>query len=305
MIIRFLKNLVNADGSWNLDMFRIWIPENTINRIVSIPLPQPSSRPNRIGWMSTSTGSFSVNSAYQRINERSWDPKDASRSISWKYKGTQRVKFFIWLAFKQKLLANMKQVRRGIGNGSLCAICGHDSKDILHAIRDCSGAKENHHRIVSTGVEWNSLFSLIAWRIWKNRSLFIFQGMQWHASKVRRAIPWMNNWVQLNFDGAVKIDFGKTASGGVLRDWEGKWISGHNRCLVWKQQKLFMIVFSSLNSTLIRHIRQMLEVGNWFLQYIPRENNKDVDCIAKMAFDREEELVEDPPRGIPRALKLM
>ncbi|MBA0767855.1 hypothetical protein Gotri_016708 [Gossypium trilobum] len=244
--------------------------------------------------MSTSTGSFSVNSVYRRINERSWDPKDASRSISWKYKGTQRVKFFIWLAFKQKLLANMKQVRRVIGNGNLCAICGHDSKDILHAIRDCSGAKEvwnqNHHRIVSTGVEWNSLFSLIAWRIWKNRSLFIFQGMQWHASKVRRAIPWMNNWVQLNFDGAVKIDSGKTASGGVLRDWE-----------VWKHQKLFMIVLSSLNSTLIRHIRQMLEVGNWFLQYIPRENNKDVDCIAKMAFDREEELVEDPPR----ALKLM
>lgn len=41
----------------------------------------------------------------------------------------------------------------------------------------------------------------------------------------------MNNWVQLNFDGAVKIDSGKTASGGVLRDWEGKWISGYNRCL--------------------------------------------------------------------------
>ncbi|MBA0858133.1 hypothetical protein Goshw_022016 [Gossypium schwendimanii] len=244
MIIRFLKNLVNADGSWNLDMFRIWIPGKTINCIVSIPLPQPSSGPNRIGWMSTSTGSFSVNSAYRRKNERSWDPKDASRSISWKYKGTQRVKFFIWLAFKQKLLTNMKQVRRGIGNGSLCAICGHDSKDILHAIRDCSGAKEV--------------------------------------------------WNQLNFDGAVKIDSGKTASGGVLRDWE-----------VWKQQKLFMIVLSSLNSTLIRHIGRMLEVGNWFLQYIPRENNKDVDCIAKMAFDREEELVEDPPRGIPRALKLM
>ncbi|KAH1090250.1 hypothetical protein J1N35_017507 [Gossypium stocksii] len=141
MIIRFLKNLVNANGCWNLEMFRIWILENTINRIVSIPLPKPSSGPNRIAWMSISIGFFSVNIAYRRINEWSWDPKDASWSISWKYKGPQRAKFFIWLAFKQKLLANMKRVRLGIGNCSLCAICRHDSKDILHAIRDCSGGK--------------------------------------------------------------------------------------------------------------------------------------------------------------------
>lgn len=107
--------------------------------------------------MSTSTGSFSVNSVYRRINERSWDPKDASRSISWKYKGTQRVKFFIWLAFKQKLLANMKQVRREIGNGNLCAICGYDSKDILHAIRDCSRAKEVWNQVIS--VDRSGIFS--------------------------------------------------------------------------------------------------------------------------------------------------
>ncbi|MBA0863029.1 hypothetical protein Goshw_015840, partial [Gossypium schwendimanii] len=28
-----------------------------------------------------------------------------------------------------------------------------------------------------------------------------------------------------------KIDLDKAASRGVLQDWEGKWISGYNRCL--------------------------------------------------------------------------
>ncbi|MBA0841525.1 hypothetical protein Goarm_004012 [Gossypium armourianum] len=56
---------------------------------------------------------------------------------------------------------------------------------------------------------------------------------------------------------------------------------------------------SSSNSALIRRIHQILKkVGN------SRENNKDVDCIAKIAFDRKEGLVilEDPSRGISNAL---
>ncbi|MBA0805470.1 hypothetical protein Gohar_004986, partial [Gossypium harknessii] len=38
--------------------------------------------------------------------------------------------------------------------------------------------------------------------------------------QVKRAIPWTNNWVQLNSDGAIKVDYGKAASRGVLRDRE-------------------------------------------------------------------------------------
>ncbi|MBA0743855.1 hypothetical protein Gogos_006509, partial [Gossypium gossypioides] len=39
--------------------------------------------------------------------------------------------------------------------------------------------------------------------------------------QVKKAFPWTNNWVQLNSDGAVKVDYGKAASKGVLRDQEG------------------------------------------------------------------------------------
>ncbi|MBA0876849.1 hypothetical protein Goshw_008834 [Gossypium schwendimanii] len=99
------------------------------------------------------------------------------------------------------------------------------------------------------------------------------------------------------------VKSGKAALGGVLRDQEAKWISGYNRCLATKA--IHDCSMSSSNSALIRRIHQMLKkVGNWFLPYIPRENNKDVDCMAKMAFDRKEGLVilEDPSRGISNAL---
>ncbi|MBA0684384.1 hypothetical protein Goari_025975 [Gossypium aridum] len=234
--------------------------------------------------MSTSTGSFSVNSAYQRINEWSWDPKDASRSISWKYKGTQRVKFFIWLAFKQKLLTNMKQVRRGIGNGSLCAICGHDSKDILHAIRDCSGAKEVWNQVIS--VDRSGIFSR-SLKEWLEDNLIgvslyfkACNGMLVRLSKFCIVGPssmfLITRKILVKLLQEVSCEIGKVSGSLAIID-------------VWVNAQFFYAE--------LWHIRRMLEVGNWFLQYIPRENNKDVDCI--------EELVEDPPRGIPRALKLM
>lgn len=34
-----LADMVLKDGSWNLDLFRIWVPEEIILSIINIPLP--------------------------------------------------------------------------------------------------------------------------------------------------------------------------------------------------------------------------------------------------------------------------
>ncbi|MBA0643395.1 hypothetical protein Goklo_027692, partial [Gossypium klotzschianum] len=44
--------------------------------------------------------------------------------------------------------------------------------------------------------------------------------------------------------------------------------------------------FSNSNSTLIRRIHHLLlNVVSWDIQHFPRDCNKIVDCLAKMAFD--------------------
>lgn len=49
--------------------------------------------------------------------------------------------------------------------------------------------------------------------------------------EVRLVIPWKDNWVQLNIDGAREVESGSPALGRVLRDQWGKWILGYNKCL--------------------------------------------------------------------------
>lgn len=50
-----LNNMVNADDSWNLDMFQVQILEEIIYRIVSILLLQSLAGLEKIAWLGTST----------------------------------------------------------------------------------------------------------------------------------------------------------------------------------------------------------------------------------------------------------
>ncbi|KAH1090779.1 hypothetical protein J1N35_018036 [Gossypium stocksii] len=145
-----LRDWVLPDGTWNLDLVRLWLPEDIIARIVSIPPPHPGGGIDRIIWARSGSGSFSVRSTYWTLKESSWGPSDDAWKPIWKYQGPQRVCLFIWLTAKQRLLTNTELFRRGIGHSSVCSLCGHDSEYILHVLRDCQMAKEAWMLIVPT-----------------------------------------------------------------------------------------------------------------------------------------------------------
>lgn len=59
-----VREFFNLDGSRNLDMFRVWLPEEVICRIISIPPPHPDSGSDRVICSQSSSGVFSIRSAY-------------------------------------------------------------------------------------------------------------------------------------------------------------------------------------------------------------------------------------------------
>ncbi|MFQ6644821.1 hypothetical protein Gotur_019321 [Gossypium turneri] len=128
----------------------------------------------------------------------------------------------------------------------------------------------------------------------KNRNLFTFQGTSWSACEtVKSSYSWAkqyaslhkdgpherqeamlavslsNGWIRLNTDGAVKVNSRLAAAEGVLRDQNGEWILGYNRCLG----------------------------EQWILQHVPKEDNNYADYLAKMAFGREEGLQLYEPKA--------
>ncbi|MBA0614885.1 hypothetical protein Godav_015116, partial [Gossypium davidsonii] len=142
----------------------------------------------------------------------------------------------------------------------------------------------------------------------------------------------------LNTDEAVQLESGNTVAGGVVRDANGDWIFGYNRRLgkcsifnveVWsileglrhiqrRGHDEVIIQFDSLevvkaileststeaNSALIRRIQSILfQEKQWFLRYIPRDENQVANCLAKQALIGTDNLqVFDAPHLMIRTL---
>ncbi|KAK5839190.1 hypothetical protein PVK06_007960 [Gossypium arboreum] len=265
-----LSDLVTGEGNWNLKFLQEWLPEEVIFQIMGIPPPHPTEGPDRLSWRHTSTRAFSVKSAYKMLKEDSWN----SRDELWK-----------------------TTVRRGLANDASCSICGHASENILHIIRDCTVAKEAKQA------------SLDSRSISSDYTVLPLKEL---TSK---------DWIYLNAVGAVSRTSGRAAAGGVIWDSTGNWIMGYNRfignCSIfdaelwgildglkliqWRGHDNVIIHSDSLEvvkaihendskkptSALLRRIHQILsQERQWIIRHIPREENKSVDYLAKIALGR-------------------
>ncbi|MBA0785724.1 hypothetical protein Gotri_025144, partial [Gossypium trilobum] len=205
-----LSDMVLGNGRWNLDLFRIWLPEE---------------------------------SAYRKLREDLWNPKEPMWNIPLKFQGPQRVRFFIWLVFKHRLRAKEEMVRSGILH-----VCGHISEDIIHVLKDCTAARSIWDRLIH--VEWHI----------RNSAINSQDSNLWlHVD---------GNWVCLYTDGSVQNDGSFAAAEGITNS-HGKWILGYNRYLGYDR---VLFIFDNLegvqaiqektpkgsNSALVRRIHQLL-----------------------------------------------
>ncbi|XP_017618196.1 uncharacterized protein LOC108462805 [Gossypium arboreum] len=129
-----LSSMVLEDGHNNLDLFHLWVSEDVVRLIIGIPPPQSEVGLYGITWARSSNGSFSIKSAFWKIREETWNPKNDIWKLLLKFQGLQRFRYFIWLVLKEHLLTNSERAKRGLGLNGYCGLCDNECEDILHAI---------------------------------------------------------------------------------------------------------------------------------------------------------------------------
>ncbi|KAH1131232.1 hypothetical protein J1N35_002610 [Gossypium stocksii] len=106
-------------------------------------------------------------------------------------------------------------------------MCQYEAEDNLHVLRECPVAKDmwklivseaswsqffsnnllewvktnlgNHGRLPRHGVPWSTLFGILAWRIWKNKNLFVFQELTWSSVEaIKVSISWAKRYNAIN-----------------------------------------------------------------------------------------------------------
>ncbi|KAH1081004.1 hypothetical protein J1N35_020765 [Gossypium stocksii] len=71
-----INEMVSVNGDWNLDLFRLLLLEKVVKRITSILPLLEHAGPDMLSWSRTTTGVFSVKSAYFMLKEETWTPKE-------------------------------------------------------------------------------------------------------------------------------------------------------------------------------------------------------------------------------------
>ncbi|MBA0871041.1 hypothetical protein Goshw_020529 [Gossypium schwendimanii] len=187
-----------------LDFWHCMVNRDVIPYIVGILPPNPSIGQVKLISKWSTNGEFTVKSMYNYLMWNRLNPVDNKWRLAWSFVGLQRVRQFLWLVFKERLLTNVKRFRRGMVGNHSCLLCGNSVESIIHVLRDCSKARGlwkqiipksismqffsvmlldwiplnlmNEFDLAYTEVEWQSLFGIICWNLLKQRNLWIFQG---------------------------------------------------------------------------------------------------------------------------------
>lgn len=179
---------------------------------------------DRLGWPGNSFGKFSVGSAYSIIAGNKSGVVDFH--WVWRLKCVERVKVFLWLLLKGKLLTNEERKRRKMTDNAICPVCNEEEETISHIIRGCPQAVETwkwtlgavsfNSRSVGAvndwvkenslndtklwdGLTWSTKIVYTLWGLWKARNKFVFN----HMTKTRREVAEMSKRLAMEADSSL------------------------------------------------------------------------------------------------------
>lgn len=180
-----------------MQYFQLWDEIQQINL---------SQEEDTIRWKLTPDGSFSVSSAYDLFYmAREISP---CGQLIWQTKAPSKVRFFLWLATKGKCLTADNLAKRGWPHEDHCVLCQREQEDCLHLFVTCDFSRRVWQLLrawvnvdfplpgqAGEGLigwwmvarchfrsryrsNFDSVFALTCWLIWKERNARIFQHKQ-------------------------------------------------------------------------------------------------------------------------------
>ncbi|KAE8678663.1 hypothetical protein F3Y22_tig00111402pilonHSYRG00056 [Hibiscus syriacus] len=107
-----VKDLVQS-GSWDTSSLYSLLVPKAIPHVLGIFPPGTSPEDDVIVWRPSPTGRFSVASAYESLVSSAWEDCNPIWHLLYKLPIPERIRIFLWLVIKQRIMTNEERVRRG------------------------------------------------------------------------------------------------------------------------------------------------------------------------------------------------
>ncbi|XVE66798.1 hypothetical protein DITRI_Ditri08aG0108200 [Diplodiscus trichospermus] len=169
--------------------------EEIISKLSAFIISEGDEMSDGIYWSETSSGNFSIKTAYGLLQEEGSLEENALWNRVWKIQVPNRIRSFLWLIVHKRIMCNAERVRRGFTANGICEMCKEHIEDVNHLVRECSSVS-------------------YMWRHFLQASEFqLQQGLDF------------DDWLMRNLNGVVKCDFFEhwTVAFAVILWWTWKW----------------------------------------------------------------------------------
>ncbi|KAE8693912.1 hypothetical protein F3Y22_tig00110788pilonHSYRG00090 [Hibiscus syriacus] len=251
-----LYNFIDERNHWDVEaLSQVLIPA-FIPHMLNIRPPKATDISDSLVWKWDPGHQFTIKSTFTFLMEDSWSGKNNVWKNICSIIAPQRVRIFIWLAYKEKIMTNYERGRRMLTNDCSCATCGAALESVIHVLRDCPHSRNLWLRVVPHST-YASFFD-IELQSWITQNIqkqqpgvtyktdsTIHSSYNWakcyvNSSKVHVIYPvqhvtiptWSpppRGWMCLNTDGAVATLDGRGSIGGVIRNSNREWITGFTK----------------------------------------------------------------------------
>lgn len=137
-------------------------------RICDIPLVH-NGPSDRIVWFHSPNGVYTIKSGYfwLILKNIGYGPHRFFWRLIWKMKVPPKIRVFAWKLGHDLLPTNLKIAAVNLNFNSSCPRCGLSEESLVHALRDCSFAKEvlRMGGVDNRVIEMVGLMALIGWSL--------------------------------------------------------------------------------------------------------------------------------------------
>ncbi|KAK8537620.1 hypothetical protein V6N12_043773 [Hibiscus sabdariffa] len=226
-----LSYLLDAQGNWDIQKLSTFFYAAVIPHVLSIYCLDSLDLPDTPLWRLSGKQSFDIKFAYTSLSGRFWDVEQQGWRTVWSLQVPQRLRFFLWLSLKGKLMTNTERFRHSLCPQPLCPCCHDVGETVLHVLRDCRNAQavwclllppERYklffssdtvewllsnvasHELHSTwDLPWPLLFISTVWQLWKARNDLVFNDICFDAILVhQRSVLWARYYAEKNSSAA-------------------------------------------------------------------------------------------------------
>ncbi|KAL4354587.1 hypothetical protein GQ457_06G029720 [Hibiscus cannabinus] len=218
-------SVLTANGDWDVAKLAQIFTDDALPYIIGVKPPSPQGGSDRCIWRWTNHHVFELKSAYDRCSPLILEETDPIWNQIWTLQVPQRIRCFLWLASRQKLMTNLHRCRRTLSDDPYCPFCQEAEESIIHTFRDCERLQQVWRYIIPSSlaasffsnpikvwlrqnlcsnilfrnsIPWKIVFAAILWQFWKCRNDVVFVG---DSASVECALSRGIAWAQYYNDG--------------------------------------------------------------------------------------------------------